>query len=140
MIQRRIRAQIEKDLASKMVILSGPRQCGKTTLVRDLAAGGDSAYYNWDSAPDRLILQKRALDFDKATWIFDELHKYRRWRGLLKDLSDTYRGGKRILVTGSARLDLYGRGGDSLQGRYFGHHLHPLTFSEIAGLDFGELS
>ena len=52
---------------------------------------------------------------------------------LSKGLYDTYHDGHRILVTGSARLDLYGRGGDSLQGRYFGHHLHPLTASEISG-------
>ncbi|MFZ5469054.1 MAG: ATP-binding protein [Myxococcota bacterium] len=136
MIERRIRGQLAADLAKKMVLLSGPRQCGKTTLVQALAAAGGGAYYNWDAAPDRLAIQKRALDFDRGLWVFDELHKFRRWRSFLKDLSDSYGRRKRILVTGSARLELYGRGGESLQGRYYGHHLHPVTFSELHGLPF----
>jgi hypothetical protein len=136
MIARRIRQQLLADLESKMVLLSGPRQCGKTTLASGLVAEGDGAYYNWDAAPDRLTIQKRALDFERPLWVFDELHKFRRWRAFLKDLSDSYRRSKRILVTGSARLDLYGRGGDSLQGRYFGHRLHPITWSELHGFAF----
>ncbi|MBI3184555.1 MAG: ATP-binding protein [Myxococcales bacterium] len=136
MISRRLSEVLPSDLSRKMVLLSGPRQCGKTVLVRALAAEGDGAYYNWDAAPDRLAIQKRALDFDRALWVFDELHKFRRWRAFLKDLSDSYGRRKRILVTGSARLELYGRGGDSLQGRYYGHHLHPITFSELHGLPF----
>jgi hypothetical protein len=135
-IERRIARVLSADLRRKMVLLSGPRQCGKTTLVQALAAEGGGAYYSWDAAPDRLAIQKRALDFGRDLWVFDELHKFRRWRNFLKDLSDSYRRKKRILVTGSARLELYGRGGESLQGRYFGHHLHPVTYSELHGLPF----
>lgn len=117
-------------------MLSGPRQCGKTTLIQAEVEAAHGAYYNWDAAPDRLTIQKRELDFDRPLWAFDEIHKFKRWRAFLKDLADSYRGKKRIIVTGSARLDLYGRGGDSLQGRYFGHHLHPITYSELHGLPF----
>jgi uncharacterized protein len=140
MISRRIVPVLAEDLAHKMVLVSGPRQSGKTTLVRTLVENNQGAYYNWDSAPDRLLIQKRDIDFDRPMWAFDELHKFRRWRALLKDLSDSYKGKTRILVTGSARLDLYGRGGDSLQGRYFGHHLHPVTFSELHGLPFSAMA
>lgn len=140
MIPRRIDNVLRDDLQQKMVLLSGPRQCGKTTLVRRLVLPGEGVYYNWDSAPDRLTIQKRALDFDRTLWVFDELHKFRRWRAFLKDLSDSYRGQKHILVTGSARLELYGHGGDSLQGRYFPHHLHPLTWSEWQGVEFSQTS
>ena len=122
---------IEVDLQRKMVILSGPRQCGKTTLAKSLARQHQGQYYSWDIHPDRLKLQKRELDFASPFWAFDEIHKFARWRALLKDLSDSSMPGKKILVTGSAKLELYGRGGDSLQGRYFSHHMHPITYAEL---------
>ncbi len=132
MIERRILGAIRTDLERKMVLLSGPRQCGKTTLVQQLTAEHEGVYLNWDDPADRRRIQHGALDLDVPMWAFDELHKFRRWRNFLKGLYDRYHRGHRILVTGSARLELYGRGGDSLQGRYFGHRLHPLTASEVA--------
>ena len=131
-IERRILGAIRTDLAKKMVLLSGPRQCGKTTLVKQLTAERKGLYLNWDEPADRRLVQTREFDFDAPMWSFDELHKFRRWRGFLKGLYDTHHDAHRILVTGSARLELYGRGGDSLQGRYYGHRLHPFTASEIA--------
>lgn len=116
-----------------MVLLSGPRQCGKTTLVKAITRAQRGVYMSWDDPADRRIINAGSFDLDAPTWTFDELHKHRRWRNLLKGLFDAHRDEHRILVTGSARLDLYGRGGDSLQGRYFGHHLHPITASELAG-------
>jgi hypothetical protein len=132
MIERRITEQLRRDLAKKMVLLSGPRQCGKTTLVLGIARKQKGLYLNWDDPADRRLIQTLGFDFAAPAWFFDELHKFRRWRNFLKGLYDTHHDRHRILVTGSARLDLYGRGGDSLQGRYFHHHLHPLTASEVA--------
>jgi predicted AAA+ superfamily ATPase len=63
--------------------------------------------------------------------VFDELHKYRRWRNYLKGVYDGRRPGQRILVTGSGRLDLYRFGGDSLQGRYHLLRLHPFSAHEL---------
>jgi len=131
-IERRVLPAIRDDLARKMVLLSGPRQCGKTTLVQAITRAAKGSYLSWDNPADRRIIDRGELDFDAPLWSFDELHKLRRWRGFLKGLFDTHREQHRILVTGSARLELYGRGGDSLQGRYFAHHLHPLTASEVA--------
>lgn len=131
-IARRIQSPLIDDLAAKMVLLSGPRQCGKTTLVRAISAERGGSYLSWDDPSHRRLIQTQALDFDAPLFCFDELHKYRRWRGFLKGLYDTLGDAHEILVTGSARLDLYGHGGDSLQGRYYGHHLHPLTASEVA--------
>jgi predicted AAA+ superfamily ATPase len=131
-IERRALAPIRADLAKKMVLLSGPRQCGKTTLVQALTHDAGGAYLNWDDPADRRVIQSGAVDVDAPMWTFDELHKHRRWRGFLKGLYDTHHRRHRILVTGSARLELYGRGGDSLQGRYFAHRLHPLTASEVS--------
>jgi len=128
---RRISEYLDTDLSKKMVILSGPRQCGKTTYAKTLTASEKGKYYSWDIHPDRLLIQKRELDFASPFWAFDEIHKFARWRALLKDLADSHMRKVKMLVTGSAKLELYGRGGDSLQGRYYPHHMHPLTYSEI---------
>jgi predicted AAA+ superfamily ATPase len=112
-----------------MVFVAGPRQIGKTTLARRLL-GRRPGYLNWDVAADREAILRRELppsDF----WAFDEIHKYRLWRGFLKGIHDARRPGQRILVTGSARLDFYRHGGDSLQGRYHLLRLHPLSVGEL---------
>lgn len=126
---RYLSAQVERDLARKMVFLAGARQVGKTTLARSLP-GAKAGYLNWDVAEHRTRILARELP-STALWVFDELHKYRSWRGLLKGLYDDRRAGQRILVTGSARLDLYRYGGDSLQGRYHLLRLHPLSVAEL---------
>src|SRR5258708_5176987 len=116
-----------------MVFLVGPRQCGKTTIARALMSETTGAYYNWDVEQHRRALRAGALNPDARLWVFDELHKYRQWRNWLKGQFDLHGGSKGILVTGSARLDVYHRGGDSLQGRFFVHRLHPLSLAEADG-------
>lgn len=133
MIARRIEPVIARDLAKKMVLLAGPRQCGKTTMARSLVGRLGGRYYNWDSPADRRSLLAGEADASAFLWAFDELHKNRRWRNWLKGLYDAEHPRHSILVTGSARLELYGRGGDSLQGRYFMHRLHPLSLAELEG-------
>ncbi len=113
-----------------MVLLVGPRQCGKTTLARMFLSETKGAYYNWDVDKHRTALRAGDLDPDALLWVFDEIHKYRSWRNWLKGQFDLHGKQKQILVTGSARLDVYHRGGDSLQGRFFLHRLHPLTLAE----------
>jgi predicted AAA+ superfamily ATPase len=127
--RRYLTAQIETDLATKMVFLGGPRQVGKTRLGQSIVAD-PRAYLNYDIAAHRRALVAGQLP-PTADWFFDELHKYRGWRNFLKGLYDQYRGQRRILVTGSARLDLYRYGGDSLRGRYFHLRLHPLSAAEV---------
>lgn len=112
-----------------MVFVAGPRQVGKTTLARGLP-GGAEGYLNWDVAEHRERILRRELPRGDL-WIFDELHKYRLWRNYLKGLYDARRPQQRILVTGSARLDLYRYSGDSLQGRYHLLRLHPLSVAEL---------
>src|SRR5579883_591157 len=128
-ITRYLLPQVRKDLARKMVFVAGPRQVGKTTLARSLS-GGSAGYLNWDVAENRERILKGELPPGKL-WIFDEIHKYRGWRNYLKGLYDGRARGQRILVTGSARLDLYRFGGDSLQGRYHLLRLHPLSVAEL---------
>lgn len=131
-LQRTQAGPISEDLQSKMVLLVGPRQCGKTTLAKSLMDGG--AYYSWDVEEHRRLLKEGRMDAQAKLWILDEIHKWRQWRNWLKGQFDLHHEKHSILVTGSARLDVYHRGGDSLQGRFFLHRLHPLTYAEAAGL------
>ena len=121
--------QVRRDLAKKMVFVSGPRQVGKTTLAKSLP-GAEAGYLNWDVAEHRERILRRELPAAKL-WVFDELHKYRSWRNYLKGLFDSRTAGRQTLVTGSARLDFYRFGGDSLQGRYHLLRLHPLSVAEL---------
>ena len=133
-MDRRIRPVVEDDLKQKMVLLAGPRQSGKTTLAENILQHWEGAYYNWDVDQHRRLIRNTVLDERKHLWVFDELHKFRSWRNWLKGVYDLHKKHHSILVTGSARLDLYRRGGDSLQGRYYFHRLHPVTLSEFVGI------
>ena len=133
---RYLSAQIRRDLERKMVFVAGPRQVGKTTLAKSLP-DALAGYLSWDIAIDRERILRRELPV-ASCWIFDELHKYRRWRDFLKGLHDAWPD-RRILVTGSGRLELFGFGGESLQGRYHLLRLHPFSVAE-ADLDAGGLA
>ena len=134
---RYLAAQVERDLSRKMVFVAGPRQVGKTTLARMLL-DSPQGYLNWDVADDRESILRRELPPGELL-VLDEIHKYRGWRNYLKGLYDGRRRATRILVTGSARLDAYRFGGDSLQGRYHLLRLHPLSVAELDIRTPGEL-
>jgi len=127
--KRYLSEQVKHDLSQKMVFLGGPRQVGKTTLAKQLL-GPNPGYLNWDIPEHREAILKRQFP-DSPLWVFDELHKYKTWRNYLKGIYDKVGQERKILVTGSARLDLYRRGGDSLQGRYHYLRLHPLSVAEL---------
>jgi predicted AAA+ superfamily ATPase len=132
---RYLQSQIERDLQRKMVFVAGPRQVGKTTLALTLP-GARQGDLNWDAPEHRERILRRELPSSEL-WVFDEIHKFKRWRNYLKGLYDTRGKKQRILVTGSARLDLYRYGGDSLQGRYHLLRLHPFSAAEL-GLETAE--
>lgn len=130
MKKRYLTQQIQKDLTKKMVFVGGPRQVGKTTMAKDLLTVKAQGYLNWDVPEHRELILKK--EFPPAPlWIFDELHKYRKWRNYLKGIYDIKSPRQQILVTGSARLDYYRYSGDSLQGRYHYLRMHPLSFAEL---------
>jgi uncharacterized protein len=131
LVDRYLFRQVGKDLTHKMVFLGGPRQSGKTTLAKMLAQGDQKRYCNWDDDADRELLLKGLLPVDKGLIILDEIHKYRYWRQLVKGWFDKKGDDLQILVTGSARLDHYRHGGDSLQGRYHFLRLHPFSVAEL---------
>ena len=123
---------IYEDLEKKMVFIGGPRQVGKTTLSKALCKKKFSKgeYFNWDYDENRRAIQKLQWQANSPLIIFDELHKFPRWKQWLKGLYDTKPDNQQFLVTGSARLDVYKRGGDSLLGRYHYWRLHPLSIDE----------
>lgn len=129
-ITRYITKQIEKDLKQKMVFIGGPRQVGKTTLATHLKDFNKEGYLNWDIPEQRERILKGEWPVQKL-WVFDEIHKYHSWRNVLKGLYDQYGSTHQILVTGSARLNVYRYGGDSLQGRYHYLRLHPFSVAEL---------
>ncbi|MCP4668421.1 MAG: ATP-binding protein [Deltaproteobacteria bacterium] len=134
-ISRYNSAEIEEDLQRKMVFLAGPRQVGKTTFGKGLLKnkGGSTKiwYKNWDAPDDREQIIQEHFPAGKGLLVLDEIHKFSRWRQVVKGLYDKRHEELQILVTGSARLDLYRHGGDSLQGRYHFHRLHILSMAEL---------
>lgn len=133
---RYIKNFIIKDLERKMVFIGGPRQVGKTTLSKtasqiinkDCLKG---SYFNWDIDEDRIDILKKKWDKKIPLIIFDELHKYPYWKRWIKGVYDSKPENQNYLVTGSAKLDVYKRGGDSLVGRYHYWRLHPFTLDEL---------
>ena len=130
-ISRYSKETIEKDLEEKMVFVSGPRQVGKTTLAKTFLTKSEDRYYNWDRREDRKKVLSAAWPAMESTVVIDELHKYRHWKRWIKGEYDTHGDRIRFLITGSARLDIYRKGGDSLQGRYHAHRLHGFTVGEL---------
>ena len=127
-MKRYLEESILKDLEEKIVLLSGPRQVGKTSLSRQLTPS--HVYLNYDAASDRRIIHAQEWDRDTELVIFDELHKMKNWKSWIKGVYDTEGVAPSLLVTGSARLDTYKKGGESLAGRFFYYRLHPLTVKE----------
>jgi uncharacterized protein len=134
--------RIWQELAGEksMIFLVGPRQVGKTTLAQIISRSfTNSLYFNWDIPQDRANLignptffeGMRRKDASKPLIIFDEIHKYKDWKNYLKGAYDQFRGQYQFLISGSGRLDIYQRGGDSLAGRYFIFHLWPFTIAEL---------
>ena len=144
MIDRRLYTDIWKDLAraKSMIFLSGPRQAGKTTLAKGIAERyTQSVYFNWDSPVDKkkfiekpeFFQEIERKDTSAPMVIFDEIHKYRKWKNYLKGTYDKFSGQYHFFVLGSGRLNIFRKGGDSLAGRYFQFNLWPLTLAELAG-------
>lgn len=133
----------ELNNSRQMLFVSGARQVGKTTVMKHIIANAPDGYFNWDNLKHReLIMQggesiisKVAADQlskTKPIVVFDELHKYKDWKNWLKGFFDLYEKQVHIIVTGSASMDIFRKGGDSLMGRYFHYRMHPLSLREVS--------
>jgi predicted AAA+ superfamily ATPase len=123
--------RLRADLRKKMVLLAGPRQCGKTVLAKSLL-DERGEYLNWDVARHRTIIRQIAWPKDASLIVLDELHKAPKWRNFLKGVVDEYGNKPPLLVTGSAKLDAFRHSGDALTGRYYFYRLHPVDIAESA--------
>lgn len=131
-MERSIQKQIVKDLEKKMVFISGPRQAGKTTLAKSLKSLWQNIIYiNYDAETDRPAFLKETWDKNSDLIIFDEIHKYKNWKNKIKGVFDKYGVPPRMLITGSARLNILKRTGDSMAGRFFHHRLYPFSYKEL---------
>jgi hypothetical protein len=136
-MEREQKQAILRDLKKKMVLLAGPRQAGKTTLAKSIAKEfSSSTYLNYDRSADRDMILEEAWVPTTELLIFDEIHKMDNWKNYLKGVFDTKLEHQKILVTGSARLEVFNQVGDSLAGRYFLHRLMPLSPAECENVGF----
>lgn len=124
---------VKEDLAEKMVFVGGPRQVGKTTWATGILSGcfNNTAYFNWDNKQDRKNIMASNWPGNAEILILDEIHKFKKWKTLVKGEYDKLKAKYKFLITGSARLDVYRRGGDSLQGRYHYYRMHPFSLAEL---------
>jgi len=131
-MERYQKSAILSDLNKKIVLLAGPRQAGKTTLAKEIGSEFNATIYlNYDSARDRKIIEEETWLPSVELLILDEIHKMPNWKTYLKGVYDTKPPHQKILVTGSARLEVFNQVGDSLAGRYFLHRLMPLSPAEL---------
>ncbi len=130
-MKRYLDDRVRQDLAQKMVMLTGPRQVGKTTLSRQLVAELPGAQYlNYDVAAHRAVMLAQSWRASAPLLVLDEIHKMPDWKNWLKGVVDGRAPGQQLLVTGSARMDTFRQSGASLAGRYFRLRLHPLSVRE----------
>lgn len=126
---------IKEVLTRKMVFIGGPRQVGKTTMSLQFlnpSTPKNPQYMNWDRTADRKLILNDQIPLQKKLTILDEIHKYKNWRNLMKGLYDKHHEDHQFIVTGSAQLDYFRKGGDSLLGRYRYLRLHPFSLMELS--------
>ena len=129
---RYLQPYINNDLHNgKIVLLGGPRQVGKTTLSNSILKQTSGKYFNYDSDDGRESMLVQQWKQSDQLLVFNEIHKYKNWKRWLKGLYDTRKNQHQFLVTGSARMDIYKQGGDSLLGRSHSWRLHPFTLDEL---------
>ena len=142
----------KEELTPKMIFIAGPRQVGKTTMLEHFMndKGCSDLFFNWDTPKVKAAYREDPTFFEskarllknhnREVWVaLDEIHKRVKWKDILKGYYDQYHKDFRFVISGSARLDLFRRTGDSLIGRYFLFNLYPFSFSEIAGNAFMDL-
>ena len=141
-MERKLYYQIWKELSGEkpMIFLAGPRQAGKTTLARMVSSTfSNSVYFNWDLVTNKRLLVEKPTFFEEINRkdntppliVFDEIHKYKKWKNYLKGIYDEFSDRYKFLVLGSGRLNVFQKGGDSLAGRYFLFTLWPFTLAEL---------
>ena len=129
MVNRAIFKNIKEDLKKKIILLTGPRQSGKTTFSTQLSDRFN--YLNYDNSEHKIRIREQEWDREKELIVFDELHKMDNWKLFLKGVFDVEGIPPSIVVTGSSKLDVFRKVGDSLAGRFFRYRMHPFDLKEV---------
>ena len=130
-------------LSDRMLFIAGPRQVGKTTYAKNKIDQQEGSYFNWDDKKVRNAYALNPSFFDNGDKlgkliVFDEIHKMRKWKNILKGAYDVYKSNYKFIITGSAKLDTFRKSGDSLVGRYFLTHMFPLSVGDLINNNFKE--
>ena len=128
-------------ISGRMLFISGPRQVGKTTYTLKKIKELGGTYFNWDDREIRRAYEEKSSFFVKSSKlnslvVFDEIHKRKNWKDILKGIYDTHKSNYQFVITGSAKLDIFRRSGDSLVGRYFLTHIFPASAGDLLNLNF----
>lgn len=138
-IQRRISEDIRKHMfKGKAIVIMGPRQCGKTTLLNQLFdAGQQMLYLNCDDARDRQALEAKSIAALKSLVgsnklvLIDEAQRVVDIGLSLKMMVDNIPG-TQVIATGSSSFELANRINEPMTGRKYEYHLHPFAQQELA--------
>ena len=125
----------------RMLFIAGPRQVGKTTYTLKKIEELGGSYFNWDDREVRRAYEEKSSFFVQSSQlnslvVFDEIHKRKNWKDILKGIYDTHKSNYQFVITGSAKLDIFRRSGDSLVGRYFLTHIFPISAGDLLSLNF----
>lgn len=132
-VKRSITPLINEYLNDKIILISGPRQVGKTFLSKLLRKSYQ--YLNFDSVEDREIILKKAWVRNGELIILDEIHKMKKWKQWIKGVYDTEKSRNTFILTGSSRMDTFKKVGDSLAGRHILVRLNPFSLKELESRD-----
>ena len=129
---------IEALIDSPVVLIHGPRQCGKTTLARQVGDAAGFTYLSFDDDVQRASAMADPVGYVAelpARVILDEVQRVPELFTSLKAAVDVRREPGRFILTGSANVLLVPKLADSLAGRMEILRLHPLSQAELAGAD-----
>jgi predicted AAA+ superfamily ATPase len=147
MYARRIGPRIRALLGqAPVVVLTGPRQVGKTTLALEIAAKQEATYLDLESETDRAKLTEPELyfaDHPDELLVLDEIQRQPGLLEVLRGVIDKGRregrGNGRFLLLGSASLELLAQSGESLAGRVAFAELAPLDATEVGAEQLDQL-
>jgi len=137
MIVRTLQAEVEKRLfKGKAILLFGPRQSGKSTLVETLLGDKDHLYLNGDDADVREILTNttatnlKTIVGNKTILFIDEAQRIPNIGLTLKLFTDQIKN-VQVIATGSSAFELSSQVNEPLTGRKYEFMLYPLSFAEM---------
>lgn len=137
MIKRIIQNFIEKDFFSgKAIVVLGPRQVGKTTLIKEILREKKHLFLNADDGTVRRLLnapdtfQLKQIIGDETIVFIDEAQRLEQAGLTLKLITDQFKK-VQLIVSGSSALEISNQTNEPLTGRKWKYHLYPISWQEF---------